>query len=328
MKLSSLPLPLKYVLGLLAVGILGYLDYITGTKLAFFGFYLIPIIFFTSIGSLSIGITLSIASALMSIAANTAIPGAGITAHIVWQASQRLIVFLFCSYFYWKERAHQRLQFELVHYIVHDLRSPMTSALFAVEALKDDRRGELNKGQRVMLESAQTSMLRLATLTDAILDLASLRSGKAKLHLERIPLRNLFIEATNQLMVQAAQKEVAFDLSGILPEISCRADKDLTLRVAINLLSNALKASPKGTTIRAASTVKGHSVICLISDEGRGIGAEDLEKLFMKESAPNLRTGGGFGLRFCRQAILAHKGRIWAESKPGEGTTVFFSLPR
>lgn len=328
MRIPSLPLYIQYILGLLAIACLGVIDHQTGTNLAFFGFYLIPIIYFTYTGGLTLGFTLCIVGAIIWFLAN---PDQGTMVayeRLAWHAVIRLIVFMFCTYFYWKQREYQRRQSELIHYIVHDLRSPMTGALFAVEALQDEHRGPLNGEQRTLLESTRSSILRLATLTDAILDLESLKSGKAKIQFEDVNLHELFEEATQQLARQAADKQVTFNSSAVLLEYTCRCDRSLILRVAINVLTNALKVSPKDSTIRIATTLKGGSVIALVSDSGPGLNQEDMENLFGKKGAPNTRTGGGFGLRFCRQAVVAHGGKFWAESTPGNGTTVFFSLPR
>jgi signal transduction histidine kinase len=100
-----------------------------------------------------------------------------------------------------------------------------------------------------------------------------------------------------------------------------------------NLLSNALKYSPAGGTIRVTGRVEANQVTLSVSDQGPGIAAPDLphifERFYRGDSELTKRAkGAGLGLYLAKSVVEAHGGRIWAESAPGAGTTFLFTLPR
>jgi len=100
--------------------------------------------------------------------------------------------------------------------------------------------------------------------------------------------------------------------------------------VLVNLLHNAIKFTPPGGNITAGAQLGQNRVVFFVKDTGVGIQPEDLSRIFERfYKADQSRSGGGtgVGLSIARHTVEAHKGRIWAESKPGEGSTFYFSLP-
>jgi two-component system, OmpR family, sensor histidine kinase VicK len=97
----------------------------------------------------------------------------------------------------------------------------------------------------------------------------------------------------------------------------------------INVLANAFQHTPDGTHIEVSSRVQAEELILTVSDDGPGIPAEEVERIFVRFHRLSLSTGGsGLGLSIARSIIEAHGGRIWAESEYGHGTAIFIALPR
>jgi len=99
-----------------------------------------------------------------------------------------------------------------------------------------------------------------------------------------------------------------------------------------NLLSNAIKFSRENSTIFLSAEIHGKEVVVKVRDEGVGMNREHVDRIFTKDEGISTtgtrnETGTGLGLMLCKDFITRHGGRIWADSKPGEGTTVFFTLP-
>jgi len=126
-------------------------------------------------------------------------------------------------------------------------------------------------------------------------------------------------------------------LSPDLPPV--QVDRDLFTRVLINLLGNALKFTPADGSITVGARLEAPSdpdrnpvVVFFVKDTGEGIPKEDLGKIFDKFAQAESRKAGrknstGLGLTFCKLAVEAHGGRIWAESEPGKGSTFYFTIP-
>jgi light-regulated signal transduction histidine kinase (bacteriophytochrome) len=110
------------------------------------------------------------------------------------------------------------------------------------------------------------------------------------------------------------------------------ADPDRIIQTLTNLLSNAIKFSPAGTTVWLTAEPQGEQLLVQVSDQGRGIPADKLESIFERfqqvdTSDAREKGGTGLGLAICRSIVQQHGGQIWAESRPGEGSTFFFTLP-
>lgn len=124
---------------------------------------------------------------------------------------------------------------------------------------------------------------------------------------------------------QALELELPASLSNV------NADLSRIKQVVDNLVTNALKFTPKGGRIIIGARESEGNLIIEVKDDGRGLAKEDLERIFnpyyRKESDRNQLSGLGLGLSLCKKFIDLHGGRIWAESEPGEGSTFSFSLP-
>jgi PAS domain S-box-containing protein len=225
----------------------------------------------------------------------------------------------------------EQVREELTHMIVHDLRNPLSSIMSSLElirmALKDPMTGiPLDQ----LFAVAQRSGERLFSLIDSILDVARLESGRAELMWQSIDVRELVEEALEQVRPVAIGREIYLE-SG-LPESlpTLIGDRGLLLRTLVNLLDNAIKFTPPEGRIRVEiNQLSPDTLLFAVSDTGPGIPVEYQQRIFDRFARiPDRHVQGtGIGLTFCKLAVESHGGRIWVESRPGEGATFKFTLP-
>ncbi len=231
-----------------------------------------------------------------------------------------------------EERLLEKMREDLTHTMVHDLRNPLTVILSALETLGDDIGGTLEEEQRQMLTIASNSAEQMLNLVKAILDVNQLESGRMPLERGRLALEALVAETLEleALLVGDKKQRLVNRVSVGLPDIF--ADPKLIGRVLQNLVGNAIKFTPANGVITVTAGVAPFApqmIEVAVGDTGPGIPPELRSKLFQKfVSGKHQRgNGSGLGLAFCRLAVEAHGGRIWAESEPGRGATFRFTLP-
>ncbi len=172
---------------------------------------------------------------------------------------------------------------------------------------------------------------RLSYLINDLLDIAKIENGKVEWQVESISLSNVIARATELTSSTFEQYgiELISDVEDGLPEIM--GDKNRLEQVMINLISNALKFTDKGSVLCMARKTNDEIVTSVI-DTGGGIPEIDQEKIFGKfvqtgATLKNRPKGTGLGLTICKEIVKQHGGRIWVESDPGKGSTFSFTLP-
>ncbi|KGO81729.1 Na+/proline symporter [Flavobacterium cauense R2A-7] len=220
---------------------------------------------------------------------------------------------------------------EFLDTVTHELRTPITAIKAASEILHDDDDvpEELRKQflQNIISESD-----RLNRLIDKILDLEKFETGKQKITLSKNNLIQTISKAIEpmQQLIKNKNIEVVFDKNR---EIITYFDYDRITQVVTNLLSNAVKFCPnENGKIEISIAENENEIITKISDNGKGIGEQDLEMIFDKfyqSKNQNIKKpiGSGLGLAICKQIIEHHKGKIWAENSK-EGAVLLFTLPK
>lgn len=224
------------------------------------------------------------------------------------------------------------LRDDLTNMIIHDLRTPLTSVLAAIQTL--DVVGEVNVAQREIMDIATTGADSLLAMINSLLDVEKLESGAMELDYALLSLPELIAAAIAQIAPLAKVKGLTVE-EEIAPDLPwLTADENKLQRVLVNLLGNAIKFTPSGglVTLLVRQSEDAQSVEFCIRDTGEGIPEDAFERIFEKFGQVKSREGGrqmttGLGLTFCKLAIEAHGGKIWVASTPGQGSTFSFTMP-
>ena len=235
---------------------------------------------------------------------------------------------------YRKLRELEKVRDDLMKMIVHDLKSPLTSVLAALEMVLDGDFGAVSEAQRRALGDAEAKAEDLLALIEDLLEVARIEEASIQLDVQPIAPAALLTEILHEWEMRLAQEEATatMDVADDAPVF--HADKGLVKRVLSNLIQNALTHSPRNVTIslRARHDGATDGVLFTVADNGPGIPKEYHEIIFRKfeqaktPSAPRVRSSG-LGLAFCKLAVEAHGGRIWVQSAEGKGSQFHFTLP-
>jgi signal transduction histidine kinase len=210
----------------------------------------------------------------------------------------------------------------------HELRTPVTAISGHASYLL--RRTQPTGQQRESLGIIVRESERLTNLIASLLQLA--RSDSGVVNLTRQPVfSGLFLgEVARELAPLASGQNTALTAAG--PDIPFEGDPDRLKQVIINLVGNALKAGAQNVTMSSSAEEDGREVRLSVRDDGPGIPAEHLARLFdrfyrVEDSRSRDQGGAGLGLSIARSIVDAHGGRIWLESEVGRGTTAHVQLP-
>ncbi|MCY1702142.1 sensor histidine kinase [Deinococcus sp. SL84] len=223
----------------------------------------------------------------------------------------------------------ERVRDQLVHMLVHDLKNPITAILGLLEVVADDPR--LPTDAKELLEVARDETSHLLHLSLNMLDVRKIQAGKMHLKrelLSRDHLEQIVQQALGDVGAGLSDRQLSLQL-GAMPPLS--ADPTMLRRVLANLLSNALKHTTQRGSIWLESRVVGAELHLSVTDNGEGIPAEDIPRLFAAFEQSRLTLHGrfdtGMGLAFCKLAAEEHGGRIWVESERGQGSKFTLALP-
>ncbi len=223
-----------------------------------------------------------------------------------------------------------RLKSEFVMAASHELRTPLTSMSMSVELLRENAAGKLNDNERQLLEAAHEEMQRLRALVNDLLDISKIEAGKMDMAFDRTPVAMLLEKAVAMLKNQADEKsiELSFKIAEDLPDVKVDANK--IAWVLTNLISNAMRYTDTGGSIRLSAEAIGPQIQVSVTDSGAGIPYEYQSRIFDKfvQVKTDKSVGGtGLGLAICKEIVRAHGGTIWVDSVPGQGSTFTFTIP-
>ncbi len=228
-----------------------------------------------------------------------------------------------------------RVKDEFLASVSHELRTPLTSIMGYIDLTLLDQ--TLEQRSRRQLEVARKNTGRLLRLVNDLLFTAQTDQGGLALDRTLIDLATVVRDSVEEVAERAREAEI--DLLVELPEVVCVSGDPLRLgQVVDNLLTNAIKYSLAGSTVRVSLVVRpgrgddGATATLSIADEGIGISTEDQERLFTRffraeEVKERAIQGAGLGLSICKSLVEAHGGTIGVESAPGKGTTFAVRLP-
>ncbi len=226
--------------------------------------------------------------------------------------------------------AAERLRNDFVNHVSYELRTPLTNIIGFTQLLAAGSVGPLNPKQLEYAGFITDSSHALLAIIDEILDLASIDAGALELRLEDVDVAEAMKAAAAG--VQDRLSEAAIELRIVMTDGvgSLSADGRRVRQVLFNLLSNAINYSEAGQTVTLAAMRRGSEIVFKVSDRGRGIPPEMIDRVFDRfETFPNgsRHRGPGLGLSIVRAMVELHNGRVLIDTAPREGTTVTCIFP-
>jgi signal transduction histidine kinase len=211
----------------------------------------------------------------------------------------------------------------------HELRSPLTSVREAAHLLRDGVPGSLNAKQARLVTVIGNSSDRLLRLVNQMLELSRLRAGVLPVARERVDMARVVGRAVEELRPQAEEGGVALTRERVGEQFEVRGDEDRLVQVVVNLVANAVRFTPRGGRVTVRLIDAGPEIEIQVEDTGVGIPAAALPRIFDSwRQAHSDRGGTGLGLAVVRGVVLAHGGRVTAESQEGKGSRFTVLLPR
>jgi hypothetical protein len=230
----------------------------------------------------------------------------------------------------------EKMKNEFISVVSHELRTPLSSIRGSLALLSSGKLDSKPQKQERMLEIAIAETERLTRLVNDILDLERLESGKIVLEKTSCDAATLMIQAVESIRTLAEASKITLNVSPLSVEIC--VDSDQIIQTLVNLLCNAVKFSPPGSTVWLSAELSQNSilhtpqVLFQVKDQGRGIPGDKLETIFgrfqqVDASDSRIKGGTGLGLAISHSIVQQHGGQIWVESVLGQGSTFYFTLP-
>ena len=222
----------------------------------------------------------------------------------------------------------ERYRDELVHMIVHDLKSPLVGISGFLELLEVAT--QLDETQGDYVGKARTSTQTLLRMINSLLDVNRLESGLLSLDMQCGAVAELYAGAVEELGGVLVEREVNLSIPDGDFVVCC--DRTLIERVMVNLLSNAVKYSPQDKPITVSLALRDGAWVAQVEDQGPGIPDGYTEMIFEKFGQLEMhkhkhKYSSGIGLTFCKLAVEAHGGQIGVDNREGGGSCFWFSLP-
>jgi len=231
-----------------------------------------------------------------------------------------------------KVKAMDKLRSDFLSMVSHELKAPLSSLLMQISVILDGLAGELTEKQRDLLSKAKEKTKGMITLVNDLLDYRRVEEGKSIQKIESLDLGEILDRTAELMRLSAEEKEikVTCDTSHDLPSFS--GDRGGIEAIFVNLISNAIKYTPKGGNVQVSLHKAGKDIRFKVVDDGIGIPKEDVGRIFekfyrIKTEQTKSISGSGLGLSIVKGIVEAHNGSIHVESEVGKGTTAIVSLP-
>ena len=226
----------------------------------------------------------------------------------------------------------ERMKSDFVSMVSHEIRSPMNSLLMQMKVILDGLAGEVTDKQREILERASGKIQNLNAMVTELLDLARIEAGLVVSEKETVDMRALLLDQVAFHRPGAEAKNISLQLAELPSLPTIEANKRAMEEVFTNLITNAIKYSPRQSQISLSAIVENSYLSIVVKDTGFGIPEEDLEAIFtrfyrVKDSRTREIHGTGLGLAIVKSIVNAHHGSIKVESILGQGTTFTVLLP-
>ena len=231
-----------------------------------------------------------------------------------------------------QERELDRMKTEFVSQVSHELRTPLTAIKGFTDLMLDGDAGDVNEEQAEYLGIVKSNADRLVALINDLLDVSRIESGRIKLNLAVVDVAKILdgVVAMMRPLLEAKHQSLTLSTDDGLP--AAWGDHDRVVQVATNLVSNAHKYTQEGGSIEVSARREGDLVRVAVRDNGMGIAAEDLPRLFSRffrvDNSMTREIGGtGLGLSIVKSIVEMQGGTVAVESAPGAGSTFSFTVP-
>ncbi len=221
----------------------------------------------------------------------------------------------------------------LLGVVAHELRGPLALLRGFSDVLLEDIENIDQKSMAKYLASTSTTVGRMFTMLNELLDITSIELGQISLNFEQVDLSNLLRTHVDDYAYIARKKSITLETRLPSPAILCQCDSVKIGQVISNFIDNAIKYSKPNTKVEIRAEQRASTVWVGVRDQGPGVKSEEIEHLFKNFGKMSSRpTGGekstGLGLAICKKIIEAHHGEIGVETGPHRGATFWFSLPQ
>ncbi|HET9241545.1 MAG TPA: ATP-binding protein [Oligoflexus sp.] len=219
---------------------------------------------------------------------------------------------------------------ELLAIVSHDLKNPLASISMAVDLMKSaEHDGTADEIRNEYMDLIGRNAHEALRLISDILDMERMAAGKVTLQVERHDFNDIIQYSFRTFEHQATDKKLSLHRNCSNTNALVICDQDRISQVLANLISNALKFTPKGGHVSLSVECRAEEVQVSVSDTGPGIPEDMQEKIFERfwQIAEQNRSGLGIGLYISKMIVEAHRGRIWVDSRLGQGSTFSFTLP-
>jgi signal transduction histidine kinase len=230
------------------------------------------------------------------------------------------------------ERAQQavRVREQVLAIVSHDLRNPLGTILLTTAGLtKKAPAEERRRGLAQSIQRIHRSAERMLRLIEDLLDFANIEAGHLAIERQTHDPASMIHETIAHFEGVAREKQLRLtaDVEDSLPKVYC--DRDRILQVFSNVVGNATKVTAEGGHVTLRAEARGHEILFSVADSGPGIPANDVKHLFERywRGGQSQYKGTGLGLAIACGIVVAHGGRIWAESELGRGATFLFTIP-
>jgi signal transduction histidine kinase len=246
--------------------------------------------------------------------------------------SGETVGYLFVAADVTQAREVSRLKDEFVGLISHELRTPLSSILGYLELLRDDDANPLSEDQELYLGVAERNAHRLLRLVGDLLFTAQVESGKFPLDLKDVELEHIVTAAVESARPAAAAAGITVNEEVVDGTPVVYGDPVRLGQVCDNLISNAIKFTPKGGTVTVSLAKSATDAVITVRDTGMGIAASELDQLFARffratTATRNAVPGVGLGLTITKAIVTAHHGEMGVSSEEGVGTEFSVTLP-
>ncbi|HEV8083182.1 MAG TPA: CheR family methyltransferase [Chitinophagaceae bacterium] len=225
------------------------------------------------------------------------------------------------------QKTKEEAKDEFIGIASHELKTPLTTAKAYIHLLEMSMEKEKNK-DLMYAQKAGASIDRLNSLIEELLDVSKIQSGKLPMHISTFNFNEMISAGIEEVQYTSPNHSIIKSGQTNKP---VSGDMERLKQVVINLLTNAVKYSPKADKVLLNVAQENGEVKVSVRDSGIGIRKENIGKIFERYYREEKRAvhfqGLGIGLSICIEIIQRHKGKIWAESKPGKGSTFYFTIP-